>query len=222
MKNKLTMIAAFSVAAAVTSQAAVISDWSFANVTGLVPDADIAVGTTLIAAADNTVATGITSSDLLSGGSLKYENAGGVAGELNLKNFHITAAPGRGEFYYTLTADAGKTINVNSLTMTSRRNGGGAPTKLKWWVSIDGGAFDVYGAVVTGVPVAEVSNTFTESIAGAGSLTFKFLLDDATANGNIHFNQFEIDGSVIPEPATLGMVALFGGGILFIRRKFMI
>ncbi len=28
--------------------------------------------------------------------------------------------------------------------------------------------------------------------------------------------------TVIPEPATLGMVALFGGGILFIRRKLMI
>lgn len=27
--------------------------------------------------------------------------------------------------------------------------------------------------------------------------------------------------SVIPEPATLGMVAVFGGGILFIRRRFM-
>ena len=28
--------------------------------------------------------------------------------------------------------------------------------------------------------------------------------------------------TVIPEPATLGMVAMLGGGILFIRRKFMI
>ena len=27
---------------------------------------------------------------------------------------------------------------------------------------------------------------------------------------------------VIPEPATLGMVAVFGAGILFVRRRFMI
>jgi len=28
--------------------------------------------------------------------------------------------------------------------------------------------------------------------------------------------------TVIPEPATLGMVAFLGGGMLWIRRKFMI
>ena len=30
------------------------------------------------------------------------------------------------------------------------------------------------------------------------------------------------DITVIPEPATLGLVALFGGAVLFVRRKFMI
>ncbi len=33
---------------------------------------------------------------------------------------------------------------------------------------------------------------------------------------------FATPGTAIPEPATLGMVALFGGGILFIRRKLMV
>jgi len=28
--------------------------------------------------------------------------------------------------------------------------------------------------------------------------------------------------TVIPEPATLGLVALMGGGMLFIRKRFMI
>jgi len=33
----------------------------------------------------------------------------------------------------------------------------------------------------------------------------------------------EIDGyAAIPEPATLGLVALFGGGVFWIRRTFMI
>ena len=32
----------------------------------------------------------------------------------------------------------------------------------------------------------------------------------------------DVTVSAIPEPATLGMVAAFGGGILFIRRKLMI
>jgi len=41
MKKQLIAVAAFAVAVAVSSQAAVISDWSFANVTGLVPDATL-------------------------------------------------------------------------------------------------------------------------------------------------------------------------------------
>lgn len=201
MKKQLIAAAAFAVAVVVTSQAAVISDWSFANVTGLVPDATLPVGSTLMGSSDNIVAAGITSTDLISGGTLRYENGGGENNELNLKNFHITADPGRGEFYYTLTAAAGQ-LYVTSLTMTSRRNGNGAPDNLKWWVSIDGGDFEVYGTEVTGVPIAEVQNSFVQSITGVTSVTFKFLLDATTKNGNIHFNQFQVQGSV-GDPAVL-------------------
>lgn len=34
--------------------------------------------------------------------------------------------------------------------------------------------------------------------------------------------EYEAEVTAIPEPATLGMVALFGGGILFMRRRMMI
>jgi len=40
------------------------------------------------------------------------------------------------------------------------------------------------------------------------------------ANGTNDLN-FYVQGTVIPEPATLGLVAAFGGGILLIRRRFM-
>ena len=46
----------------------------------------------------------------------------------------------------------------------------------------------------------------------------RFIQQDTTAGqtiSNVSFSQ-------IPEPATLGLVAAFGGGILFIRRKLMI
>jgi hypothetical protein len=48
-----------------------------------------------------------------------------------------------------------------------------------------------------------------------GSMTITGLTTDAT-----RLEGFQIE--VIPEPATLGMVALFGGGILFIRKRMMI
>jgi hypothetical protein len=42
-------------------------------------------------------------------------------------------------------------------------------------------------------------------------------------NGNNARDETALNGTinVIPEPATLGMVAVFGGGILFVRRRFM-
>jgi len=47
-------------------------------------------------------------------------------------------------------------------------------------------------------------------------------LDITNHGGGNIINYNEIGVSAIPEPATLGMVAVFGGGILFIRRRFMI
>ena len=49
-----------------------------------------------------------------------------------------------------------------------------------------------------------------------GSLDDVRLYDSALTAGEI------ATLAAIPEPATLGMVALFGGGILFIRRKLMV
>lgn len=41
-------------------------------------------------------------------------------------------------------------------------------------------------------------------------------------NDNYYLQGFDITANVIPEPATLGLVAAFGGAVLFIRRRFMI
>ena len=44
------------------------------------------------------------------------------------------------------------------------------------------------------------------------------------SNGNISATEmkFSVAGNVIPEPATIGLVGLFGGAVLFIRRRFML
>ncbi len=59
------------------------------------------------------------------------------------------------------------------------------------------------------------------SLANTGSDLFvRISLVDSNANGQLAIDNVSIDQ--IPEPATLGMVAIFGGSILFIRRKLMV
>jgi hypothetical protein len=65
-----------------------------------------------------------------------------------------------------------------------------------------GGAFANFGAVTN-----DVNGIFVDT--NAGGLEF-------TDNGS----SFTVTS--IPEPATLGLIAAFGGGLLFIRRRFML
>ena len=64
------------------------------------------------------------------------------------------------------------------------------------------------------------TGTFTADATQAQDFTVETFTDDtyATSVGS-QINAITLHA--IPEPATLGMVALFGGGILFIRRKLM-
>jgi hypothetical protein len=77
-----------------------------------------------------------------------------------------------------------------------------------------------------------VSDTFTSS--GGGGATAGTILDypDLTVTDTLRVTGIvdgtakalqlqEVSFEVIPEPATLGLVAVMGGGILFIRRRFM-
>lgn len=221
MIKQLLSLGVLAAATTLTSQAALIADWDFSGASGSIADADIPVGTTLIASTENAVASGATSTDLLSGGSLRYENGGGAAGELNLKNFHITTGDGRGLFTFTLTADAGQTIDVTDLTMSTYRNGSGAPTQLQWHVSVDGGTEEEFGTEQVGQTGGFDTDTFTESITGASTVQFTFRLDNATGNGNIHFNDIQVNGavSVVPEPSSAALLGLGGLALILHRRK---
>jgi hypothetical protein len=65
----------------------------------------------------------------------------------------------------------------------------------------------------SGAPSSQ-SNWGTFSISGVSSITYTY--SDAT-----NYDGFRMDAVAVPEPATLGMVVAFGGGIMFIRRRFM-
>ena len=82
---------------------------------------------------------------------------------------------------------------------------------ISLWTGAAGSVVDVSGAAL---------QTGSYNINGTDNL--RFALNSTDAGGSIQIDNFVMGttaNDVIPEPATLGMVALFGGGILFIRRK---
>jgi hypothetical protein len=69
-----------------------------------------------------------------------------------------------------------------------------------------------------------VNWTRTYDSLAAGTYTV-WITNGTRGNGSNRSEQGMFDDitmTAIPEPATLGLVAAFGGGILFIRRRFMI
>jgi hypothetical protein len=62
----------------------------------------------------------------------------------------------------------------------------------------------------------DIEDLGLELASGDAAAGWSFNVDNTGANGLLTATY------VIPEPATLGMIAAMGGGILFIRRRFMI
>lgn len=95
-------------------------------------------------------------------------------------------------------------------------------------ISLSGG--DIVGAITQTIDsidyagVGYIASAFDLSSfadIGAGDYTLSVTENDMVGGGA--YAVFDgVTLEAIPEPATLGMVALFGGGILIIRRKFMI
>ena len=95
-----------------------------------------------------------------------------------------------------------------------------------------GGSADFYMTTAnwgSSVTEADVLGGFSMSVAsaaaGPGHLIFDIEQPDGAAGAitqdNIIYGTTSADVGVIPEPATLGMVAMVGGGVLFIRRRLM-
>jgi len=86
---------------------------------------------------------------------------------------------------------------------------------------LDGSLVEAVGSRTTGFTLNAIGAAYTASnnFDFEGQIdevwVFDEVIDSATVGSLYNTN-------VIPEPATLSMVALFGGGLLFIRRRLMI
>lgn len=140
----------------------------------------------------------------------------GETGQTQTRTDNVPTQVTQSGSYYDLlrgiwySADASKSISLNNLTE-------GQEYLVQIWSSDDR-----YNAsqneVVDGVSLSTqdgqyVIGTFEADATGAQSIAFT-----GTTSGIINAIQVR----AIPEPATIGMIAMFGGGMLFIRRRFMI
>lgn len=78
---------------------------------------------------------------------------------------------------------------------------------------------------MTGVDVDLTASDMTDlTLSGGESATFRFDFTDDGKTGAAFMDNIAIQGTVnvIPEPATFGLLAMFGGGLMFLRRRMKI
>lgn len=260
MKKQRLMIAVFTVAATVVSQAALVSHLTF-DVDGTAAEGTDA---TLIGGATAGVAGGIANGALSLDGvddyatTVGYKGIGGsdsrtislwVKTALNQANGTIFLGMGDtgggSRVRYDFGLQAGTTdqmrLELNSGASTSAT--GTTITDDAWHHLVstwDGTTMAYYldGAAYGTQTPGTVNTLLTEDMvigtgvrqAFAANATARWttgLIDDVQVYDSALTSTdittlFNNPGTAIPEPATLGMVALFGGSMLFIRRKLMI
>lgn len=133
---------------------------------------------------------------------------------------------------FTVTADAGKTLDLTSLDFGIARGGtSGGPRGYVMYAAIDGTLIDPASYIqridadttsLRSAPLATSVDLTGAAYQGISNVTFRFYAMSDSAGRTIGFDAMTLNGSVIPEPATLGLVAAFGGGILFVRRLLQI
>lgn len=111
--------------------------------------------------------------------------------------------------------DAGLTYNVKVYSTFKGDGNGGESTAMTLNGSTTASVTELarWGSTTTPYAWSGVSAT------GAGELVFSF---DTSAGTNDNAILSAVVVEAIPEPATLGLVSLLGGGIFWIRRRFAI
>jgi hypothetical protein len=135
-----------------------------------------------------------------------------------------------GYLTWTVAAQPGYQLNLSSLDLNSARGGGDPATQtrgFRLYAEANGGTFDLADATVLTVanetgtraaPVARSADLSGAAFQGVNSITFRYY-PLTPANGNtMDFSGMTLNGeAVVPEPASLGLVAC--GAALVLRRR---
>jgi len=220
--NKSAALAlAFAGLLAVDAQAQVILAWDFNGNAGseLTDTADV-FGTNI----SNTGPSGVISrgagnNPATNGGRF---NANGWT-ETSLAN----AIAADDFFEWTITADSGFQINLDSITFNFQRSGTG-PTEFAIRSSLDSFASDVatFTGLANGTTQTVDNTTLGASFNAFTTATFRFYgFGSTNAGGSAGFegtgNDLILNGAVtaVPEPSTLALISLGLGMVYLIRHR---
>lgn len=200
-----------------SGNAAILVTYDFTGLTGASPTPVKSVDE-LLSATSMTMGDGLTPTASMNRSEATGFATGGAAGTLN------TALNDYWEF--TITPDAGYMVSLEVITFSFARGGNG-PQNLVFRSSLDGYTTNITPAQ-TGI-TASIANSLSFTLSGvenvSSPLTIRLYGYGATTGGSggalLNNELFTVNGSVtpVPEPATIGLVLLAGGGMWLMRRK---
>lgn len=202
-----------------SANAALLASWNFAT------NADGAVSAGLGASATAFSNTGPT---VASGGVIYgnngSRNAGGFWRTSQFNNqTPANVLPGRYSSLTFTNESAVQVFQLGSVSFRAKNQTGIAERGVKVTYSVNG------GAEVDAGSFTRTTTTFTTSTAQLDAILrqndtlkvfFRFFKNEAnTTNRQLDLDDIQIDGDVVPEPASLAVFGLVGAGLAIARRR---
>jgi hypothetical protein len=129
-----------------------------------------------------------------------------------------TAVTNNKYYEFSLTANAGNTLNLTNIEFDVMRGGGSTPRGYALRSSLDNYASDLSQA-----DVATARPTYTHIIVPLAALnvpnvTFRMFSYSPAAGNSLDYDNITVNGDVVPEPSALGVLAVAGLTLLARRR----
>jgi hypothetical protein len=217
-------VATFGLVTANSVQAGIIlAEWNFENLPG---------GSAPTAVDADIVGSGVTASQLTKGAGvsqfyvrpdngtpkrLRIQNAVGAIRESDAIDFNIY-----GQF--TLTAEAGKTLNLTTFEIDAQSAG---TNGRKYFVHYSTDGFATSSTqLIAPTPVDNTLPNFNSAninLSGINSITFRIYnfsdVDSDRPNRAVDYDYFRVNGAAVPEPSSLALWGLGLGFAGFARRR---